>query len=134
MKRLLVSIFSLGFLAACQNFDAKSPIAAQNLLHVSTEQVSFPISDIESVKTIEEWIKNSVSPTSATLDCVAKGKNCSKLKGILHKRNIEFTVNEISDPNQSKIVLVNNKIVKNKCDVAEFGCATSMNYLNNIRY
>ena len=106
---------------------SRTPVAAESLLNVSTEKVSFSIKNTATLPQIEKWIQYDY-PTAAEISCEDDLYSCEQAKKMLEDYDILYRKTNPTSPN-NRIALIYDRITANDCDTKDLGCSVTANVL-----
>jgi hypothetical protein len=133
MKKISMVFGVLWCLSACMMHHAAPPVRPELLISSSAEKISFPISDADSLASLESWLANGDAPISAEISCGDSKKICNSVKNQLTARNINFKdVPGDAGVNSGNVSLAYERVVKRECSLNNFGCATSLNSVRMV--
>lgn len=132
MKKISLVCGLLLLLSACAMNSASPALRPESLIHSSSEKISFPVSDMASLSTVENWIAGGDAPSSAELTCPNRGKVCNSVKKMLSKRGVTVKEVPIAPGAAGNVALIYNRLIAHECAIVRFGCSTSVNALHMV--
>lgn len=125
---LMTSVIALS--TGCSMSRSKTALSIENLLTNSAEVVSFPISDVASVHTIEAWVNDDL-PSYASISCSTGNSQCVQVAHILRGKHITVDETQASSDGD-KVSLSYDHITARNCPPHALGCSVSANALQMI--
>lgn len=112
---------------SCASHSPRTPVAAEGLLNISTEKVSFSIQNTATLTQIEKWIQYDY-PTAAELSCEDDLYSCEQAKEMLEDYDILYRKIDPTTPT-NRMALIYDRITASDCATEDLGCSVTANSL-----
>ncbi len=128
MKHIFLIIFALFFISSCAH-EKTARVQPESLLSASTENISFNLTNSDSIAPIVSWIEEDL-PQEAEISCFKKNGICKEIRGVL--RHLAVPFKSVNSGFDDSIVLIYERISANNCNSRGFGCSVSVNTLQMV--
>lgn len=130
MKKVILA--GLFVLSACSLHNQNMVIRPESLINASAEKISFPLSDVQSVEAVAEWIRTGDVPSGAEISCRDNNKSCAKAKNVLNRYKVAFIETPVGSDAEQGVALLYDRLTASACFLNELGCSTSLNSVRMV--
>ena len=129
----IFSVLALLAVSACAGHIIEEPVRPESLLDLSSERVSFSLSQSTSVEELTDWVNND-QPSRAEIYCTSTPEVCAEAKSVLQQFGIQFE-EKAGRESGDEIVLLYDRIFTRDCDgesTGAIGCSVAANQVQMV--